>query len=182
MNWIKWVTSPMSRIPVLPLAFLLPTAKCYVEWVKWLRSHVVSNTQWITRKLTTLDVTFLSLWRMLNKLFIVISPRILLSWAMVNLIGHVPKHGLECLTDHRVGQVRDLFMFVHHQQFSGTAAVMAKLYHEGRLPLHTDFIHESIVGTQFVGRLKGESKVRERKGTLHDFLTGGRLRCRYSGD
>lgn len=36
---------------------------------------------------------------------------------------------------------------------------MTKLYHEGRLPLHTDFIHESIVGTQFIGRLKGESKV-----------------------
>jgi proline racemase len=52
-----------------------------------------------------------------------------------------------------------LLISLRSSQSPGTAAVMTKLYHEGRLPLHTDFIHESIVGTQFIGRLKGESKV-----------------------
>lgn len=37
---------------------------------------------------------------------------------------------------------------------------MAKLHYEGRLQLNTDFVHESIVGTQFVGRLVAETHVR----------------------
>lgn len=42
----------------------------------------------------------------------------------------------------------------------GTAAVMTKLHYEGRLSLNTEFVHQSIVGTQFIGKLIGETTVR----------------------
>ena len=37
---------------------------------------------------------------------------------------------------------------------------MACLHREGALGLHTPFVHESIVGTQFTGQLVGECEVR----------------------
>lgn len=42
---------------------------------------------------------------------------------------------------------------------TGTSAVMAKHYFNGHLPLGQDFVHESIIGTQFVGRLIEETRV-----------------------
>lgn len=36
---------------------------------------------------------------------------------------------------------------------------MTKLYFEGQLPLKTNFIHESILGTQFTGQLIDVTKV-----------------------
>ncbi|HCT75062.1 MAG TPA: proline racemase [Micromonosporaceae bacterium] len=36
---------------------------------------------------------------------------------------------------------------------TGTSARMAQLHARGELPLHTDFVNESIIGTRFVGRL-----------------------------
>ncbi|MFF5261219.1 proline racemase family protein [Actinomadura viridis] len=38
---------------------------------------------------------------------------------------------------------------------TGTSARMAQLHARGELPLHTDFVNESFIGTRFVGRLVG---------------------------
>jgi proline racemase len=42
---------------------------------------------------------------------------------------------------------------------TGTSARMAQLYARGELPLGTDFLNESIIGSQFTGRLVGTEKV-----------------------
>ncbi|CAN5674951.1 proline racemase family protein [soil metagenome] len=42
---------------------------------------------------------------------------------------------------------------------TGTCAKMAVLHAKGQLPLHTDFVHESILGTVFTGRLVAETQV-----------------------
>ena len=42
---------------------------------------------------------------------------------------------------------------------TGTSARMAQLHARGELPLHTDFINESFIGTHFVGRLVEETMV-----------------------
>ncbi len=39
---------------------------------------------------------------------------------------------------------------------TGTSATMAALYAKGQLPLHAEFINESIIGTRFTGRLLRE--------------------------
>jgi proline racemase len=44
---------------------------------------------------------------------------------------------------------------------TGTSARMAELYSRGELPLDTDFINESFIGSQFTGRLIAETKVGE---------------------
>ncbi|MGH3712276.1 MAG: proline racemase family protein [Micromonosporaceae bacterium] len=42
---------------------------------------------------------------------------------------------------------------------TGTSARMAQLYARGELPLDTDFVNESLIGSRFVGRLVGTAKV-----------------------
>jgi proline racemase len=42
---------------------------------------------------------------------------------------------------------------------TGTSARMAQLHARGELPLHTDFVNESFIGTRFVGRLIEETEV-----------------------
>jgi len=42
---------------------------------------------------------------------------------------------------------------------TGTCAKMATLHAKGRLALNTDFVHESILGTTFTGRLIGETRI-----------------------
>lgn len=42
---------------------------------------------------------------------------------------------------------------------TGTSARMAELWARGELPLDTDFVNESFIGSRFVGRLIGESDV-----------------------
>ncbi len=42
---------------------------------------------------------------------------------------------------------------------TGTSARMAQLHARGQLPLHTDFINESFIGTHFIGRLIEETTV-----------------------
>jgi proline racemase len=42
---------------------------------------------------------------------------------------------------------------------TGTSARMAQLHARGELGLHTDFVNESIIGSQFVGRLVDETSV-----------------------
>ncbi len=44
----------------------------------------------------------------------------------------------------------------------GTSAVMVNLYMEGKLALNEDFVHEGIVGTQFIGKLVEETTVRTK--------------------
>lgn len=44
---------------------------------------------------------------------------------------------------------------------TGTCAVMAKLFREENLKLGDDFVHESIIGSQFIGRIVSETKVGE---------------------
>lgn len=42
---------------------------------------------------------------------------------------------------------------------TGTSARMAQLHARGELPLHTDFVNESYIGTSFTGRLVEETEV-----------------------
>ncbi|MFE7311811.1 proline racemase family protein [Streptomyces sp. NPDC057555] len=42
---------------------------------------------------------------------------------------------------------------------TGTSARMAQLHARGELPLHTDFVNESFIGTRFIGRLVGTGEV-----------------------
>lgn len=42
---------------------------------------------------------------------------------------------------------------------TGTSARMAQLHARGELPLHTDFVNESFIGTRFTGRLVGTADV-----------------------
>ena len=42
---------------------------------------------------------------------------------------------------------------------TGTCAVMAAMWAKGELQIGEDFVHESIVGTTFTGRLHGETTV-----------------------
>lgn len=44
---------------------------------------------------------------------------------------------------------------------TGTSARMAQLYARGELPLDTDFVNESLIGSQFTGRLIGTEEVGE---------------------
>jgi proline racemase len=49
---------------------------------------------------------------------------------------------------------------------TGTSARMAQLHARGELPLHTDFINQSLLGTHFVGRLAGQTTVGGQKAVL----------------
>jgi proline racemase len=49
---------------------------------------------------------------------------------------------------------------------TGTCAKMATLYAKGKLNLNEDFRHEGILGTLFVGRLVGETKVGEYRAVI----------------
>jgi proline racemase len=42
---------------------------------------------------------------------------------------------------------------------TGTSARMAQLHARGQLPLNQDFVNESFIGTQFIGRLTGQTTV-----------------------
>jgi proline racemase len=44
---------------------------------------------------------------------------------------------------------------------TGTSARMAQLHARGQLPLNQDFVHESIIGSLFYGKLLEETRVRE---------------------
>lgn len=48
---------------------------------------------------------------------------------------------------------------------TGTSARMAQLHARGELPLHTDFVNESFIGSTFVGRLVEEVEIRGEDGT-----------------
>ncbi|HEU0041964.1 MAG TPA: proline racemase family protein, partial [Jiangellaceae bacterium] len=49
---------------------------------------------------------------------------------------------------------------------TGTSARMAQLHARGELPLQTDFVNESFIGTRFIGRLVAESVVGERPAVI----------------
>ncbi|MFE7283869.1 proline racemase family protein [Streptomyces noursei] len=54
---------------------------------------------------------------------------------------------------------------------TGTSARMAQLHARGELPLHTDFVNESFLGTRFTGRLIGTSEVGGRPAVVPE-ITG----------
>ncbi|HEY0248372.1 MAG TPA: proline racemase family protein [Gryllotalpicola sp.] len=49
---------------------------------------------------------------------------------------------------------------------TGTSARMAELWARGELPLETDFVNESFIGSRFTGRLIGETMVGERAAVI----------------
>lgn len=60
---------------------------------------------------------------------------------------------------------------------TGTCAKMADLYFKGELGLHQDFVHESILGTLFTGRLVGKTRVGDFDAVIPEitgraFITG----------
>jgi proline racemase len=54
---------------------------------------------------------------------------------------------------------------------TGTSARMAQLHARGELALNTDFVHESVIGTRFTGRLIGETEVGGRPAVIPE-ITG----------
>ncbi|MGW2915688.1 proline racemase family protein [Streptomyces asoensis] len=52
---------------------------------------------------------------------------------------------------------------------TGTSARMAQLHARGELPLHTEFVNESFIGTHFTGRLLGTTEVAGRPAVLPSF-------------
>ena len=52
---------------------------------------------------------------------------------------------------------------------TGTSARMAQLHARGELPLHTEFVNESFIGTSFTGRLLGTTEVAGRPAVLPSF-------------
>ncbi|HEY7048790.1 MAG TPA: proline racemase family protein [Jatrophihabitantaceae bacterium] len=52
---------------------------------------------------------------------------------------------------------------------TGTSARMAQLHARGELPLHTEFVNESFLGTRFVGRLLDETTVGDRPAVVPSF-------------
>jgi proline racemase len=54
---------------------------------------------------------------------------------------------------------------------TGTSARMAELYSRGELALHTDFVNESFIGSEFTGRLVGTARVGEHDAVLPE-ITG----------
>ncbi|HEX7746268.1 MAG TPA: proline racemase family protein [Micromonosporaceae bacterium] len=49
---------------------------------------------------------------------------------------------------------------------TGTSARMAQLHARGELPLDTDFVNESLIGSRFIGRLLAETAVGDRPAVL----------------
>jgi 4-hydroxyproline epimerase len=54
---------------------------------------------------------------------------------------------------------------------TGTSARMAQLHARGELALNADFVHESVIGTRFTGRLVGETEVGGRPAVIPE-ITG----------
>ncbi|GAB3487323.1 proline racemase family protein [Amycolatopsis cihanbeyliensis] len=52
---------------------------------------------------------------------------------------------------------------------TGTCARMAQLHARGELPLHTEFVNESFIGTRFTGRLLEETTVGTLAGVVPEF-------------
>jgi len=52
---------------------------------------------------------------------------------------------------------------------TGTSARMAQLHARGELPLNTEFVNESFIGTRFTGRLLGTTEVAGRPAVLPSF-------------
>ncbi|MGD6747562.1 proline racemase family protein [Streptomyces sp. BH106] len=52
---------------------------------------------------------------------------------------------------------------------TGTSARMAQLHARGELPLHTEFVNESFIGTRFTGRLVGDAKVGQLDAVVPEF-------------
>ncbi|CAM1373150.1 4-hydroxyproline epimerase [Tenacibaculum xiamenense] len=49
---------------------------------------------------------------------------------------------------------------------TGTSARMAQLHAKGKLKLHEDFIHESYIGSKFIGRIEKETTLQDKKAII----------------
>ena len=49
---------------------------------------------------------------------------------------------------------------------TGTSARMAQLYAKGKLKIGEDFVHESYIGSQFIGRVEAETQIDEKKAII----------------
>lgn len=55
---------------------------------------------------------------------------------------------------------------------TGTCAVMAVLYERGLLKLNEEFVHESIIGTKFIGKLLKEQQTSDGRRAVVPSITG----------
>lgn len=55
---------------------------------------------------------------------------------------------------------------------TGTSARMAELWSRGELPLHTDFVNESFIGSRFTGRLIGQTTLADGRAAVLPTITG----------
>jgi len=58
---------------------------------------------------------------------------------------------------------------------TGTSARMAQRFSKGKLKLNEDFIHESIIGSKFIGRVEAEAKVGSFKGVIPSIQGNARI-------
>ena len=58
---------------------------------------------------------------------------------------------------------------------TGTSARMAQRFSKGKLKLNEDFIHESIIGSKFIGRIEAEAKVGSFKGVIPSIQGNARI-------
>jgi proline racemase len=78
-------------------------------------------------------------------------------------VDHV--HHVEFIAPGSTAELSRHAMAIHPGWFdrspcgTGTCARMAELHTRGQLPLHRDFVNESFIGSQFIGRLVGTTTV-----------------------
>ena len=58
---------------------------------------------------------------------------------------------------------------------TGTSARMAQWFAQGKLKLGEDFIHESIIGSKFIGRIESESKIGSIQGIVPSIQGSARI-------
>jgi 4-hydroxyproline epimerase len=58
---------------------------------------------------------------------------------------------------------------------TGTSARMAQLFTQGKLKVGEDFIHESIIGSKFIGHLEAEAKVGSFQGIIPSIQGSARI-------
>ena len=58
---------------------------------------------------------------------------------------------------------------------TGTSARMAQWFAQGKLKLGEDFIHESIIGSKFIGRIESEIKIGSIQGIVPSIQGSARI-------
>ena len=58
---------------------------------------------------------------------------------------------------------------------TGTSARMAQLFAQGKLKVGEDYIHESIIGSKFIGNVEAEAKVGSFQGIIPSIQGSARI-------